>query len=134
MNTKLREIVLDSGSTDPMDWSQDDRREAVLELYQRDEKARVPTWIGDALSECISCDTKERQALLAALEHDSPAMRHAAIGVIVERALLNFPLDTLQQIAEEREGAWRAEQYAEAAERDRDSRAEARLLNDGRVA
>lgn len=124
---KLRQIVLESGSTDPLDWDADSRREAVIELFLSDEKNETG-WVCDALAEGVAFRDRERMALIEAMKHDSPTMRHAAIGIIVERALLHFPLDSLRIMAEEREGAWLAEERACAIERDQDAAFEERLL------
>lgn len=126
VNEKLREVVLDTGSPDPMDWNADSRREVVIAHYEADERTRAPSWITEALVERL--DDSDRLALIEAMKHDSPAMRYAAIGIIVERALMDYPLDTLQQTAEERMPEWRSEERECAAERDRESRIEDRML------
>lgn len=128
--SKLRDLTIELGS-DPLDWSRDDRREAVVELFEQDEREPRPDWIGDALSEDLVSNTNERRALIAALKHSSAAFRHAAIGIIVERALIRFPLDSLQRVAEEHEAEWRAEAAQCRAECELDSRREDAAMRAG---
>lgn len=102
----LRDIVLDKG-TCPDDWSAEARHEAATEVYANDEKAKVPTWMMDALCDATSRD-KERKALLEAMQLPTSVMRQAAIGNLVQRWLVEFTLDHLQRVAEEHQADWLA--------------------------
>ena len=98
---RLKEIVIDKGS-DWVRWTPDERREACIELFESDVRG---DWMSDAFSEALFRE-KDRNQLIEALKHDSPAMRFAALGLAIERILLTFPLDSLQRTAEEHEADW----------------------------
>lgn len=118
----LRDLVIDKGC-DPDDWTADDRRAACVEAYEQDERQTYKYLMGDA----FALDAKDRADIIAALKLDSAAMRYAALGVIVARLLLTYPLDSLRITAEEHEGEWLSEDHRNALRNEADS------LNDAAV-
>lgn len=112
---RLRELALEHGC-EVQDWHPDERRTAVIELFEDDERKAVkphsPDWIADCLSECISCEPAGRAEVIRALKLASQDARRMALGELVERALLSYPLDSLTVICEERIHDWRAQERA----------------------
>lgn len=104
-NETLRALSLDHGS-DTSQWTRDQQRAAVAELFEQDETG---DWIGDCLIAAAMRET-ERLDIIRALKIESAVARHAALGVIFERALVKFPLDTLSEIADENLDRWRMEE------------------------
>lgn len=127
---KLCELTLDNDTPHLDEWPADDQRAAAIELFEQDERQEVPgnypDWIGDCMIEGIATNETDRLAIIAALKHDSAVARHAALGVILERALVTGPRDALTQVALENMLDWEAERRRDAAEAAYDSRREAR--------
>lgn len=119
MNEVLKSLCIEKG-TDPSDWTADNRREAVVELLRSNA-----SFITDAVNDMPE---RELQAVTDALSHHSPAMRHAALGLIFERTILAYPLDHLQATCEDHEGEWISEDHRAALRNEADS------LNDARRA
>lgn len=111
---RLRELALEHG-TEVQDWHPEDRRTAVIELFERDERERFPSWIGDCISERITCEAAGRAEILRALKLGSQDARRMVLGELVERALLSYPLDSLTGICEEHILDWRAQEREAAA-------------------
>jgi hypothetical protein len=122
---RLRALALDNG-TDVQDWHPEDRRTAVIEWFEQDEP-KGADWIGDCLSERIGCSHDARAEVIRALTLGDEDARRMALGELVERALLSYPLDTLTRICEDRIRDWRMQERVAAAEALADSRAEDRL-------
>lgn len=114
---RLRELALENGP-DVQEWRFDDQREAVVELFEQDEAKAgrgIPDWIPDCLSERIGCEAQARQEVIRALKLDSQDARRLALGELVERALLSYPLDSLAIECAERLADWRAWERGVAA-------------------
>jgi hypothetical protein len=126
--SRLQELALDLGC-EVEDWPEADQREAVIELFERDEAKCVPgsypDWIGDCLSERVACNEKARLEIIAVLAIDNTVERLCRLGAVVEKALLEYPQDTLTERCWSNIESWRAEERQCRAEQELDSRREA---------
>lgn len=117
--SRLQELALDLGC-DVEDWPEKDQRAAVVELFEQDEAkcvpGKYPDWIGDCLSEKIACNEVERKLVIQQLKKDDRLERLLALGTILERALLTYPLDTLTDKCWSNIRSWRFEQRTCMAE------------------
>jgi hypothetical protein len=110
---KLQELALENGC-DVLDWPADDQRAAIVELFEQDEArtapGKYPDWIGDCLSERVTCNETARREIISILQIDDEGARHNLLGRLIEEALLTYPLDSLAVKCVENIHAWRAEQ------------------------
>lgn len=125
--SRLQELALDLGC-DLEDWPEADQRAAVVELFDQDERktgpGSYPDWIGDCLSERVGCNETARKQIIEVLQIDNTVERLCKLGAIVEKALLEYPLDTLTDECWSHIVEWRAEQRECAAEDARDRRSD----------
>jgi hypothetical protein len=130
ISTVLSELVRDNESTDVNDWPERDVRSAVRALFQADEKFDAyPSWIGDCLSETLM-DKAVREEIIAAFGVNiGDGERLARLGRIMERALTTFPVDTLTETCEQYGPEWAAADRQDAADHERESREEQRMLD-----
>lgn len=126
--SRLQELALELGC-DVEDWPEADQRAAVVELFEQDEAKCVPgsypDWIGDCLSERVACNETARKEIIAVLQIDNTTERLCKLGAIVERALLEYPRDTLTDKAWSNITSWRSERLQCMAEASYDRRREA---------
>lgn len=126
--SRLQELALDLGC-DVDQWPEADQRAAVVELFEQDERKAVPgsypDFIGDCLSERVACNEAAREEIIAVLQLDNTTERLCKLGAIVEKALLEYPQDTLTEKCWSNITSWRSEQRACLAEDAYDRRREA---------
>jgi hypothetical protein len=126
--SRLQELALDLGC-DVESWPEPDQRAAVVELFEQDERqvppSKYPDWIGDCLSELVSCNEAARKQIIDVLQIDNTTERLCKLGQVMERALLTYPQDTLTEKCWSNIADWRAEERQCRADQELDSRREA---------